>query len=174
MNRIITGFVALLLVGSISARAGDKTKLKWRSFDSGLAEAKKTSKKIMLDIYTDWCGWCKRLDKDTYSNEKVVEYLNRRYVAIKLNAESNTKVSFGDSTYTETGLARSFGVGGYPTIMFFDSDAKPINRIPGYVNAEKFLPIIKFIGDDHYKSMTWQEYEQKDSSKATPGDGKKE
>ncbi len=116
----------------------------------------------MLDVYTDWCGWCKRLDKDTYGNEKVIEYLNKEYIAIKLNAESNAKINYKDKSYTETSLAQYFGVTGYPAIIFFDSDAEAINLLPGYVNAERFLPIIKYIGEDHFKSMSWEEYQEKD------------
>lgn len=173
MRRVVCFFFAVLLLGSFSARGGEKIELKWKSFNAGFAEARKDSKKVMLDIYTDWCGWCKRLDKDTYSNDKVVEYLNKAYVVIKLNAESSAKITYKDSTYSEAGLAQSFGVTGYPSILFFDSHSEPINMIPGYVNAEKFLPIIKFLGDNHYKSMTWQEYQRKDSSASTQNEKKK-
>ena len=64
-------------------------------------------------------------------------------------------------------LARKFGVTGYPTIIFLDSQGEPINSLGGYVNAEKFLPIIKFIGDDFYKTMKWDEYLTKYGSKPT-------
>lgn len=152
----------VLLFISLTAFAGEKIELKWRTFDAGFEEAKKNNKKIMLDVYTDWCGWCKRLDKDTYGNEKVIEYLNKEYIAIKLNAESNAKINYKDKSYTETSLAQYFGVTGYPAIIFFDSDAEAINLLPGYVNAERFLPIIKYIGEDHFKSMSWEEYQEKD------------
>ncbi len=148
-----------------SATGGDKQELKWKAFNAGFAEAKKNNKKVMVDVYTDWCGWCKRLDKDTYSNEKVIDYLNSQYVVVRMNAESTNKLTYKDSSYTEATLSRVFGITGYPTIIFFDASGEPINSLGGYVNAERFLPIIQFIGGDYYKSMTWDEY-QKNSKKS--------
>ena len=133
----------------------------WNKYDDALKLAAKSKKPIMVDFYTDWCGWCKRLDKDTYGNEKVMEYLNQQYVVIKLNAESTSKVNYQDKSYTEASLAQAFGATGYPTIVFFDSKGEPINSLGGYLNAEKFLPVITYIGDDHYKSMTWEEFQNK-------------
>jgi thioredoxin-related protein len=166
MRRFALGFFVFVAIFGHDVQAGDKPELKWKSFDAGFAEAKKTNKKIMLDIYTDWCGWCKRLDKDTYGNEKVMEYLNQQYIVIKLNAESTSKVNYQDKTYTEASLAQAFGATGYPTIVFFDSNGEPINSLGGYLNAEKFLPVITYIGDDHYKSMTWEEYQNKEKKPA--------
>ncbi|HTK81394.1 MAG TPA: thioredoxin fold domain-containing protein [Bacteroidota bacterium] len=164
--------LVFLLLGVSILFAGEKQELKWKTFDAGFAEAKKSNKKIMLDIYTDWCGWCKRLDKDTYGNEKVMDYLNSQYVVIKLNAESATKLNFKDKEYSEAGMAQALGATGYPTIVFFDGKGEPITSIPGYVDAERFLPILTFIGDDSYKSMTWEEYTKKSSPDKKTADKK--
>ncbi len=155
--KILLAGIALFIL-SAEASGGE---LKWRTFDAGLAEAKQSNKKILLDVYTDWCGWCKKLDKDVYANDKVAAYLNKAYVIIKLNAESNGKLTYRDKSLTEGGLAQAFGVRGYPTIIFLDSNGEPINSLGGYVAADRFLPIIMYIGDDKYKSMTWDEYRQK-------------
>lgn len=155
-------FLALfIIIGSVFGVAGDKTELQWRSFDAGLAEAKASHKKILLDIYTDWCGWCKKLDSDVYSNQKVAAYLAQAYIPVKLNAESSKKLSYKEKAQSEMELARAFGVQGYPTIIFLDSQGEPINSIGGYVNADRFLPIAQYIGDDQYKTMTWDEYKSK-------------
>ena len=155
--------ISLFVLSAHALTAGDKQELKWKTFDAGFAEAKKSNKKIMVDIYTDWCGWCKRLDKDTYSNGKVMDYLSSQYVVIKLNAESKNKVTFKDKEYSEAGIAQALGATGYPTIVFFESSGEPITSIPGYVDAERFLPVITFIGDGLYKSMTWEEYQKKNA-----------
>lgn len=157
MKQNIT-FLILFFAGSVLSHAGE---LKWRTFDAGLAEAKKTNKKIMLDVYTDWCGWCKKLDKDVYANDKVSNYLNKAYIPIKINGEGTTKLTYKDQKTNEVGLAQAFGIRSYPTIIFLDSHGEPINSLGGFVDADRFLPIIKFIGDDHYKSMTWDEYKAK-------------
>src|SRR5258708_4350630 len=122
----------------VAGEKADTTKakpemLKWTTFNAGLSEAKKNDKKILLDIYTDWCGWCKRLDRDTYGNDKVAGYLKDKYVAIKLNAESGDTVRYKNKVYSQTQLAQSFGVTGYPTIVFFDSNGDVINSLGGYL-----------------------------------------
>src|SRR6266853_1203265 len=91
-----------------SATGGDKQELKWKAFNAGFAEAKKNNKKVMVDVYTDWCGWCKRLDKDTYSNGKVIDYLSHEYVVVKLNAESKDSIKFKENSYSGSSLAREF------------------------------------------------------------------
>lgn len=150
--------LTLICITSMVSHAGE---LKWRSFDVGIAEAKKTNKKILLDVYTDWCGWCKKLDKDVYANDKIVSYVNKAYIPVKLNGEGARKLTYKDQQSTEMGLAAAFGIRSYPTIIFLDSQGEPINSLGGYVDADRFLPIVKYIGEDHYKSMTWDEYRAK-------------
>lgn len=151
----------IMLVFLLSTTLTSAGELKWRKFDEGFAEAKKTNKKIMLDVYTDWCGWCKRLDKDVYANDKIMAYLNTKYISIKLNAESKNTITYKDTAYSEIQMARLLGVSGYPAIIFFESSSDPITMLGGYVAPEKFLPIIQYIGEDHYKNMTWEEFQKK-------------
>ena len=138
---------------------------KWRTFDAGLAEAKATHKKVLVDVYTDWCKWCKKLDADTYSNEKVMAYLEKTYVPVKMNGEGSAKVSYKEVKGTETDLTRAFGVRGFPTIIFIDSNGELITSISTYLDADKFLPVIKFIGDDKYKTMSFEEYSKAGATK---------
>jgi thioredoxin-related protein len=166
-NRIASIAAFLLMTGAV-AFSGDTPRLAWKSLESGFAEARQANKKIMIDVYTDWCGWCKRLDKDTYSNDTVARYLGERYVIIKLNAESNTKVEFEGTPYTEATLAQAFGVNGYPTIIFFDSNGDPLDKIASYIPPAQFLPILMYFGDDAYKTVKWAEYSKKHSPPPPP------
>ena len=78
------GIVVLFLVGlHIPLIAGENSSLKWKSFDEGMAEAKKSNKKLLVDVYTDWCGWCKKMDASTYGNAEVAAYLNQQYYKFK-------------------------------------------------------------------------------------------
>ncbi|MEK9136508.1 MAG: thioredoxin fold domain-containing protein, partial [Bacteroidota bacterium] len=138
--------------------AGEKGQLKWMSFNEGVAEAKKTGRKVMIDVYTDWCGWCKKMDKDTYADAGVADYLNKKYVAIKLNAESSTKLKYRGQSYTEQELSAAFGVTGYPSIIFMQSDGEPITVYPGYADADKFKTVLSYIAEDHYKTTKFQDY----------------
>ena len=165
---------ALALPAAASAQSGDKTpkpatktakaELKWQRFEAGFSQANEKDKKVLLDVYTDWCGWCKRLDKDVYSDQRVIKYLGEHYSVVKLNAEDSAKITYKEKTSSMRDLAGAFGVHGYPTIIFFDSKGEAITSIPGYVNAEKFLAVAKFIGEDYYKSMTWENFEEKNAA----------
>jgi len=157
-TRTILRVAALLLSSSVALAGGAEHDLQWLSFDKGLAEAQKSDKKILVDVYTDWCGWCKRMDRDVYANDKVASYLMQQYVLVKVNAESSEELHYKGKTYSEMGLAQGFKVTGYPTILFLDPNGNHITSLPGYVKADEFLGIVKFIGEDYYKTMKWEEY----------------
>lgn len=152
--------LCLLLALAAPAIAGDKPELKWKKLDAGLAEAKRSNKIILMDVYTDWCGWCKKLDREVYTDENVAKVLTSDYVLVKVNAESNAPVTYKGQTSSEMQLAQSFGVSGYPTIFFLEPSGEPIDALGGFVDAQKFLPIAKYFGEKHYKTMTWPEYQK--------------
>lgn len=149
-----------LLAGTPGDSTAAHATLNWQSFNNGFADAKKNGKKILVDVYTDWCGWCKRLDRDVYGNASVAAYLRDHYVLVKLNPETNTTVMYKDTSYAAGVFARAFGISGYPTILFFEPSGEPIDRLGGYVAADKFLPIIQFIGEDYYKKMSWSDFQK--------------
>ena len=134
--------------------------LKWTDYTSGVKEAAATNKKILIDVYTDWCGWCKKMDSDTYTDKGVSDYLNAKYVLVKLNAESSKKESVDNKEVTEAQIASAFGVNGYPTTIFLESDGHPITMAPGFMKPESFITVLRYIGDDAYKSMGFQDYQK--------------
>ncbi len=127
------------------AKAKEKPEIAWaKTYSDALATAKKTNKLLMIDVYTDWCGWCKKLDTDTYSNEQVVK-LSEKFVPVKINAEKKGE---------EMLVAQAYGVRGFPTILFLDpkeaAAPKPddeefegkggglVGQIVGYMPPEPF------------------------------------
>lgn len=130
----------------------------WYRYDAGLAKAKKEKKHVMVAFYTNWCGWCKRMDKNTYADEKVKKVLNGSYVAIRVNAESKEKVEVGGKKITETDLAKEFRVRSFPTTWFLKQSAEKIAPHMGYADAPSFLNVLNFIKDDLYDKMTFEEY----------------
>lgn len=136
----------------------------WVSFDEGVTLAKQKNKKVLVDVYTDWCTWCKKMDSDVYANAEVAKLIDANYVPVKLNAESSKKLSFDGNSFTETQFARAVGVTGYPTTLFLHSDSKPITLLPGYVPAERFVDVLRYIGDDHFKSISFEDFLAKSKS----------
>ncbi|HER25255.1 MAG TPA: DUF255 domain-containing protein, partial [Candidatus Atribacteria bacterium] len=135
--------------------------LNWLSYNEGLALAEKENKYILIDFYTDWCGYCKKMDKETYSKEEVKKFLNNNFVVVKVNAESDNKVIENGKEITERDLAKLYQVTGYPTTWFLESNHERIAPLPGYVTTEQFVPVLSYIGEGWYKSMSFKEYSEK-------------
>jgi thioredoxin-related protein len=150
MPRTISSLLlAILLVPAGAAVSGEKPALTWQSFDSCAIKAKKGDLKILVDVYTDWCGWCKRMDRDVYARRDVQDYLSRRFVTVKLNAESNEMARYEGQSYTSRALAARFGVNGYPTTIFLSSRGAFLGNVPGYAPPDRFLLLLRYIGDGH-------------------------
>jgi thioredoxin-related protein len=100
-----------------------------KDFDVALDIAKSESKPILIDFYTDWCGWCKKLDKDTYGNAQVQQELEQ-FVCVKIDAEKNKD------------LSRKYKISGFPSTAFLKSDGQLIEVVPGYRPPDEFMKIL--------------------------------
>ncbi len=108
--------------------------IKWeKNLATAMKKAKSKNIPIMIDIYTDWCSWCKELDKNTYSNNEVIETA-KKMISVKLNPETSEE---GQE------IARKYGVQGYPAIIFINADGFVLENVGGYVEGEKFVPYMK-------------------------------
>jgi thioredoxin-related protein len=159
MNRVLLYFSLVIFSFSLSV-AGDKNELKWLSFDSAKAEAAKTKKKVLVDVYTDWCKWCKKMDSDTYADPKVMKYLNEKFVVSKLNAEGSEKVTYEGKKYAAPEFAQMIGIGGYPTMLFIEPSGKIITLLSSYLDAKQMMHVAKFIGESKYEKMSFEEFEK--------------
>ena len=170
MKKLLILTIALCSI-SVSAQ-----KINWMSLEDAVAAQKETPKKIFIDAYTVWCGPCKLLDKNTFSNKDVAAYVNKNYYAVKFNAEGNETINFNDQTFSNPNfdpnksgrnsshqLAGYFGVRAYPTIIFLDEETNLIAPLPGYKTPKQFELYLKLFKTDDYKKMTaqgdWESYQ---------------
>jgi thioredoxin-related protein len=121
----------------------------WRSWNDGLREAKAAKKRVLVDVYTDWCRWCKVMDRDVYARAEIQQYLTRRFVSVKMNAEAKNELSYLGRSFTERSLSAQLGVKGYPCTVFLGADGERLVNVPGYVPPDRFLLILRYIGDGH-------------------------
>jgi len=151
MRRALTlATLSLLLLApgaGSTPRAAAPATLKWQSWDAGLRAAVKARRPILVDVYTDWCGWCRRMDGDVYRRADVRDYLAQRFVTIKLDAEAADEASYEGRMYTSSSLASYFRVTGYPTTIFLKSDGAHLANVPGYVPADRFLLLLRYVGE---------------------------
>lgn len=159
---LVSGFSVPLKLSAQEKSNG----IKWMTLQEAETAMKKKPKKMVVDVYTDWCYWCKRLDKDTYVDPKVIDYINKNYYAVKLNAESKEPITYQGKQYTYNAgykvnmVSQQFmqGSNGYPTITFVNEKFEVINAIPGYQNADNFLKTAKYFGDNYYLNTDYNTY----------------
>lgn len=171
MKKLIFTTLVLFSIG-VSAQ-----KINWMSMNEALAAQKENPKKIFMDVYTDWCGPCKLLDRNTLQHKDVVKFVNKHFYAVKFNAEGTEEITYQDFTYTNPNhnpdrrgrnsqhlFAHALKITGYPTMVFFDEKSDVISPIVGYKTAEQLEIYLKMIASDDYKEVTtnedWKEYQQ--------------
>lgn len=153
---IVLGFSGIA-AGQKAAPSG-KADVQWTNLELAVAKAADQQKAILVDVYTDWCGWCKKMDKEVFADPAVSEILASRFATAKVNGESRESFTFKGQKTDGVGIARSFGVRGYPAIIFLDSKGEMLTMIPGFMDAQKFLPVVLFIGNKEYEKMEWDAY----------------
>ena len=166
-------FTIVFLIATLTVSAQE---IEWMSMNEALAAQKKEPKKIFMDVYTTWCGPCKLLDKNTFHNEDVVEFINENFYAVKFDAEGTEEIDYQDFVYTNPNhdpdrkgrnaqhlFAHALKVSGYPSMVFFDEKSDVIAPITGYHTPKDLEIYLKMIANDDYKDLTtaeaWKEYE---------------
>ena len=161
---------------AITAVAVQAQEINWITMDEALAAQKKSPKKIVVDVYADWCGPCKMMDRNTFTNADVIDYINENYYAVKFDAEGDEEVNYQGKQFTNPGYVKgkrgrnathqfpmALQVRGYPSMVYFDEEGSLIQAIPGYQTPQQLEVYLKMIGSDDYKEVTsaqaWQNYQ---------------
>ncbi len=142
----------------------------WMTMDEALAAQKKEPKKIFVDVYTSWCGPCKLLDKKTFANKEVAQFINENYYPVKFNAEGAEKINYLGNTYrnpnfdpnrkgrnSQHEFAQALKVRAYPSMVFFDEKGVYIQPITGYHTPKRLEIYVKMVANDDYRTLTTQE-----------------
>jgi thioredoxin-related protein len=149
-----------------------KDTITWHTLEEAEKLNKKNPRKIFVDVYTSWCGWCKTMDATTFHDSLVTAYVNKNFYAVKFNAEGNDTINFNNQRFINPGtaagkrathqLAMAIGAKdgriGYPTISYIDENNKVVFIQPGYLTADQFLLVLKYIKEEAYKTQTIDEY----------------
>ncbi|MDO6519765.1 DUF255 domain-containing protein [Zobellia uliginosa] len=160
----------LFVFMGLSALSLSAQEVQWLSWNEAaeLAATEKNPKKIFIDVYTDWCGWCKKMDKDTFQNSEVAAYMAENFYMVKLDGEGKEPIEFKGKTYKfvpsgrkgyhEFAAALMQGRLSYPTTIFLDEEMNMLSPVPGYQKPEPFLNIARYFGDNIYKEQDWKTY----------------
>jgi len=147
-------------------------KITWISFQEALEKNKKEPRKMIMDVYTDWCGWCKHMDKTTFTDPNVIAYINANYYAVKFDAEGPDSIFYKGKAYKNDGVSPRpgrkpthplaiellQGQMSYPNIVYFDDSSNVITSVAGYRGAKDLQPFLIYFAENLYKYVNLQDF----------------
>ncbi len=182
---LLMAFVAAIAPGAsaqdhgaqAAAEVSGKTVVNWITWEEAVEKNKTQKKKIFVDVFTDWCGWCKVMDKNTFPDPEVAKILNEDFYAVKFNAEQTADVVFNNVTFKYVSGGGGRGVHqlaaallnnqlSYPNFVFLDEEFKIIpvfpgyQSLPGYRKPEEFHIFLSYVSDEIYKKMRIDDYQK--------------
>lgn len=160
-------FVLLLVLGSLAVMAQER--IQWLTWEEAIALSNEEKRKFVVDVYTDWCRFCKKMDTATFQDPNVTEYINENYYAIKFNAEQREDIRLhekvykyvrpaGQRGYHQLAAEITFGKLSYPTVVFLDEEMQVIQPIAGYKEADFLELVMKYFAEDHHKTTAWKQF----------------
>jgi thioredoxin-related protein len=163
---LLAALVPFLLKGQ-----AEISKIKWYTFEQALELSKKAPKKLMIDVYTDWCGWCKKMDADTWSNTEIAKYVNEHFYAVKFNAEQKADIIFQGKTYKYVDQGNGKGYHelaaallsnqlSFPTVSYLNEKLELLGPVPGYRNAHDLEPLLVYISEDKFKTVAFDAFQK--------------
>lgn len=143
--------------------------VKWYTIQEAEKLIKENPRPMFIDTFTDWCGWCKKLDQDTFSNPVIAEILNNKFYPVKFDAEGKDTVRFQGMTFINDGKAGKThqlavallkGQMFYPNIVFFNEYIQLLTNVPGYRTAKEMEILLSFFADKVYEKQNFQDFEK--------------
>ncbi len=149
---IPSALCALCLLVFATGCGQDQSGVEWISMEKGLDAARREDKYMVVDFYTSWCKWCKVMEERTFNDQAVSEYLKSNFVCVRVNAEDRRSAfSYRGKSLSPAELAREFGVRGYPSLAYLESDGNLIMVVPGFIPPEKYIDVLKYFQEGHYR-----------------------
>ncbi|WP_068597814.1 thioredoxin family protein [Vaginella massiliensis] len=136
-------FISLIFSSAVFAQG-----VQWKSLEEAEALIKKDpTKQILLYFYTDWCGYCKKMEKETFAQSEAADFINQHYIPVKFNAESKDNVHFlgYNYSYIPKGRVNAFaffllqGQAAYPSTIIINKDTKASQFLMGYLSPSNFM-----------------------------------
>jgi thioredoxin-related protein len=167
MKKIITFLLfSLLFSGYVFPQ---KQAIKWYSLEDAEKLIAQNPRPIFIDAYTDWCGWCKKLDQDTFSNPVIADILSTKFYPVKFDAEGKKDITFQGKKYVNDGKAGAAhqlavsllqGQLSYPTVVFLNEKGQLLSPVPGYRAPKEMELLLSFFAEKAYEKQNFQDYQK--------------
>ncbi|MEL7221899.1 MAG: DUF255 domain-containing protein [Bacteroidota bacterium] len=178
MKSLCLALVAIFTLSSFALPEPPVTEatIEWLSWEEAMRRMENEPKKVFIDVYTDWCGWCKKMDASTFVDPAVTKVMNEHFYAVKLDAEQQADIVFDSHTFKyrsdvgrrglhELAYALLDGKMSYPSFVYMDAEVQRISISPGYKDAAGMYTELSYIGNDHFKDMTFEAFKAANSGK---------
>ena len=140
-----------------SEKSVDAESIKWLSYSEALTRARAESVHVYIDFSRKGCGWCRKMERETYTNPDVIKMLNEHYAPTKVRGDSNDELDIDGYKITERALAiQEFGVTSYPQLWFLTPDNAKVGPLRGYLAADRFLKALEYVKEFKYDTTRTQ------------------
>lgn len=160
----------ILLILTISSYSQENKVVKWYTIQEAEKLSKQSFRPLFIDTFTDWCGWCKKMDQETFTNSVIADILNTHFYPVKFDAEGKESISFLGQTFINDGKAGKAhqlavallnGQLSYPTVVFVtkQDDKFQVSPVPGFRQPKEMEMLLRFFADKAYETQKWGEYQ---------------
>lgn len=148
---VVTAFMMIMLMSLASpfVTAVSAESIKWMDYAEGIAVGKAENKKVLLHFWAKWCDFCRMMEEETFVDKRVISYLNKNFIAVKINFDIQRK------------QVVKYSVRGLPNTYFLESDGDVISNLPGYIPADLFFDILRYLNTDSYVRMSFDKFRSK-------------
>jgi thioredoxin-related protein len=142
----------------------ERKKINWMSFNQAHELNQKAPRKIIIDVYTGWCGWCKVMDQRTFTQPAIIDYVNEHFYAVKLDAEQDAAITVGGQTFRKQGNTHELAINllqgkmSYPSTVFLDEKMAMIQPIAGYLEPRTFHQIVTYFGGNYQTKENFEAF----------------
>lgn len=132
------------------------------ALETALESAKNNDKKVLIDVYAEWCPYCEKMHTEVYTESYVIEAVNEHYYLVKINIESQNEVNYLGNRMAESEFAKMLESSSLPTTYFMNGEGELLGMQPGLLPADVFEDLLHFVGSDAFESYTFDEYRNRD------------
>lgn len=170
MTRTLTSLsFVLVMLTATAACAQEPTVPEWIPFEEALTQGEDSGKMVLVDIWSPRCGWCRKMQEEVYTRTDLLNYVNEHFITGRINIDvRDDTLSYLGYSLSSGELSAGFGATGTPTTIFLSPEGAYITRLPGFHDYDSYFPVLRFIGSESFRDMSFQDFLEKEGLESNP------